>query len=130
MLKGNVPAVVSIVVSPYPIASTLPLDVTQFRTRVADSIQKWNSLAGASIHITSQNQGFLVHQSIPTSKIAYSLRYGNFGIDLVNGETFIEAAAGPRTVTRILGITYTGVPHSSLIEGDYTDVVTLAISAN
>jgi hypothetical protein len=129
-LKGSVPAVVSIAVSALPIASTLPLNVTQNRTRVGTSTETWNTLNGAKVHISSLNQGFLVHQSVTSSKIAYVFRYRNTNVNLASGQTFNTNQQGRRTANRALRVSYTGVPHSSLIEGDYTDIITLSISAN
>jgi hypothetical protein len=129
-LKGTVPAVVSIVVNSLPVATTLPLNVSQNRTRVGTSVEKWNTRNGVKIHVSSLNQGFLVHQSVSSSKIAYVLRYRNSNVNLVSGQIYNTSQRGRRTVNRALQISYTGVPHSSLIEGDYTDIVTLSISAN
>lgn len=129
-LRGTVPAVVSIAISALPIATTLPLDTTQNRTRVGTSTETWNTLNGVKVHISSLNQGFLVHQNVPSSKIAYVLRYRNSNVNLTSGQFFNTNQQGRRTRNRPLRISYTGVPHSSLLEGDYTDIVTLAISAN
>lgn len=129
-LKGTVPAVVSISVSALPIASSLPLNVSQNRTRVGTSTETWNTLNGVKVQVSSLNQGFLVHSSVPSSKIAYVLRYRNSNVNLASGQTYNSNQRGRRTVNRALRVSYTGVPHSSLIEGDYTDIVTLSISAN
>ncbi len=129
-LKGTVPAVVSIVVNSLPIATTLPLNVSQNRTRVGTAVERWNTLNGVKVHVSSLNQGFLVHQSLTSSKVAYVLRYRNSNVNLTSGQLYNSNQQGRRTVNRALRISYTGVPHSSLIEGDYTDIVTLSISAN
>lgn len=130
LLKGTVPSLASIVVNAEPIASALPLNVSQNRTLVATSVETWNSHNGAKVQVSSLNQGFLVHETITSSKIAYVLRYRNFNVNLASGEIFNTNQPGPRTLTRDLEISYTGVPHASLFEGDYTDIVTLTISSN
>lgn len=129
LLKGTVPAQVSIVVNTLPIATTLPLNVSQNRTRVGTSVEKWNTLNGVKVHVSSLNQGFLVHQNVSSSKVAYVLRYRNSNVNLVSGQFYNSTQRGRRTVNRALRISYTGVPHSSLVEGDYTDIVTFTISA-
>jgi len=130
LLKGSAPAVVSISVNALPIATTLPLDVSQNKTPVGSTTESWNTQNGAKIFISSLNQGHLVHDNVTTSKIAYVLRYHNSDVNLATGELFVANQPGEHARNRTLRVSYTGVPHASLFEGDYTDIVTFTISAN
>lgn len=130
VLNGIVPQIVSITVTPEPIAANLPLDVTQNQTKVATVNEISNSNTGYSVSISSGNQGALVHESVSSSQIVYSLRYDGNSVDLSSGQTFTYSASASVDVNRDVDISYTGVDHSLLIQGSYTDTVTFTIAAN
>ncbi len=64
-----------------------------------------------------------------SSSINYTLRYAGQAVNLVSGQqfTYVVSAAN---VNRDVDISYTGVPHENLIEGQYSDTVTFTIAAN
>ncbi len=129
LLKGNVPAVLEITVAAETVASALPLDTTQTNTLVAVVNEKSNSTTGYKVSISSSNLGKLVHESETSSVINYSLNYAGNSVDLANGDEFTYAAV-PTDEDRDVKISYTGVPHGDLYEGDYSDEVTFTIAAN
>lgn len=131
LLKGNVPRVLSIDVTPTTLASTLPLDTTQSNGHVADVNVKWNTVAGARIVISSANAGQLKHNTVTSSVISYTLQSALAGgtINLATPQTFDAGVAGPQNITEALGINYTGVPFDQLVQGNYTDTITFTISA-
>lgn len=130
LLKGTVPAVLSISVSPEAVASNLPLDTTQADTKVASINEVSNSNTGYNVSISSQNLGKLVHSSVTSSSINYGLKYDSNSVDLSSTDTFTFGTASSVDVIKDIEISYTGIPHANLIQGDYTDTVTFTISAN
>jgi len=130
LLKGTVPALLSIDVSAEALAASLPLDTTQTDSKVATINEKSNSNTGYKVNITSSNAGSLVHESVSSSFITYALSYDGSAVDLVNGDEFVFGTSSSVDVNKDVDISYTGVPHENLIEGEYTDTVTFAISAN
>lgn len=130
LLQGTVPALLSIEVTAEALASSLPLDTTQTDSKVATVNEKSNSNTGYKVNISSANAGALVHESQASSFINYSLSYDGSAVDLANGDEFVFSSAASVDVNKDIDISYTGVPHENLIEGDYTDTVTFTISAN
>jgi len=130
LLKGTVPRLLSITVDAEAVASNLPLDTTQLNTKVAEINERSNSNTGYKVNISSATQGKLVHESVGTSFINYTLRYAGQAVDLSAGEEFVYSGAGSNNVTRDVDLSYTGVDHESLIEGEYSDTVTFTIAAN
>ena len=129
LLNGTVPALLSIGVSAEAIASNLPLDTTQNQTKVATVNEISNSNTGYQVSISSVNEGSLVHESVASSFINYTLRYDGSTVDLT-GDAFTYASAASVNVNRDVDISYTGVDHAQLIQGAYSDTVTFTISAN
>ena len=130
ILSGTVPALLSIEVSPEALASSLPLDTTQTDAKVATVNEKSNSNTGYKVNISSANAGSLVHESVTSSFINYALTYDGSSVDLVNGDEFVFSSASAVDANKDIDISYTGVAHENLIQGDYTDTVTFTISAN
>jgi hypothetical protein len=130
LLKGTVPRSIAIVVTAESIAANLPLNVTQSNTKVAVVNEKSNSSTGYKVSVASANAGKLVHQSVASSSVNYSLRYNSNAVNLASGQTFTYATGGLANVNRNVDISYIGVPHESLVEGQYSDTVTFTIAAN
>lgn len=130
VLKGQVPAQLSITVTPEALASALPLDVTQVDSKVATVNEVSNSSSGYSISFSSANLGKLVHGTDNTSFINYGLSYDGSVVDLTITDVFSFPSSGSVNVNKDLAISYTGVEHQNLIQGEYADNVTLTIAAN
>ncbi len=130
LLKGTVPALLSITVTAEPLASTLPLNTTQTDSKVATVNEKSNSNTGYKVNISSTNAGNLVHDTVSSSFINYSLTYDGNAVNLSTGDEFSFSSASSVDTNKDIDISYTGVPHANLVEGDYTDTVTFTISAN
>ncbi|WP_419172873.1 fimbrial protein [Halobacteriovorax sp.] len=130
VLKGTVPAIVSITVTPEALASTLPLDTTQADSKVATVNEASNSVSGYTVSFQSANSGSLVHESVGSSSIDYDLKYDGADVDLSTTDVFTFPSAASVNVDKDLTISYTGVPHEDLIQGDYEDTVTLTIAVN
>lgn len=130
LLKGNVPRVLDIVVTPTTLASNLPLDTTQVNAQVATVTTKWNTVNGARVTVSSANAGQLKHSSVSTSLIPYTLNTAGTGtFSLASPQTFDAPIAGPQNVSVALNINYIGTASDALVEGDYSDTVTFTISA-
>lgn len=130
LLKGSVPRLLDITVTANSTASALPLNTTQTNTLVAVVNEKSNSNTGYKVSISSGNLGKLVHQSVASSSINYTLRYNSQSVNLATGQTFTYSSAAAANNNRNVDISYTGVAHDLLIEGDYSDTVTFTIAAN
>ena len=129
LLKSIVPGLNTIEVEAKPLASTLPLDVTQSNSDVAKVKIKANSTNGYKITISSANSGKLVHETVSSSNISYTLRFDSTNVNLATGAEVNYPAPQPSANNAKVEISYTGVPLSNLIEGNYTDTVTFTISS-
>ena len=127
ILKGTVPQLLDILVTPEPFATTLPLSTTQADSLVAEVRERSNSATGYTVSVSSANLGKLVHETVLTSTVNYSLKYNGQTVNLLTGSTFSELTRGVKN--RDVEISYTGVPEIDLTEGEYTDTVTFTIVA-
>lgn len=130
LLKGVVPRLVNITVTAETIAANLPLDTTQSNTKVATINEQSNSNTGYKVTISSANAGKLVHQSVTSSVVAYTARYNSNAVNLATPQTITYSSAASVNANRNFDISYTGVPHENLIEGNYQDTLTFTIAAN
>lgn len=130
LLKGVVPRLVSIVVTAETIAANLPLNTTQSNTKVAVVNEKSNSNTGYKVTVASANAGKLVHQTVAASSVNYTLRYNNSAVNLASAQTITYSSSASVNANRDVDISYTGVPHENLIEGNYQDTITFTIAAN
>ncbi|EPZ51977.1 hypothetical protein M902_1800 [Bacteriovorax sp. BAL6_X] len=130
VLKGQVPAQLSISVTAEAMASALPLDITQVDSKVATVNEVSNSNSGYTVSFSSANLGKLVHNSVSSSSINYALSYDGNAVDLTTTDVFTFPTAASVNVDKDLAISYTGVDHQNLIQGEYADTVTLTIAAN
>lgn len=130
LLRGNVPSVLSIVVTPETTATALPLDTTQGELKVATVTESCNSPDGYTVSIVSQNGSNLIHENNSNSYIAYTLKYGSTQMDLTSSGDSYVASNYLGTYERDVHISYTGTPLGSLFEGNYSDTLTFTITAN
>lgn len=130
LLKGIVPRLVNITVTAETIAANLPLETTQSNTKVATVNEQSNSNTGYKVTISSANAGKLVHQSVSSSSVAYTARYNNSAVNLASAQTITYSSSASVNANRNFDISYTGVPHENLIEGNYQDTLTFTIAAN
>ena len=132
-LKGKVPKKLSILVTPDPIALNLDLETSQTGAGllVASVNEKSNSNSGYKITADSLNDGELVNQQDPTQSVTYAMTYDGAAVDLTQtDEVKTVTASGVHDNNSDVKITYTGAPHESRVEGNYTDTITFTISAN
>lgn len=129
LLKSIVPKVFSVVVNPTTLASTLPLETTQANSTVAGVALKANTQNGYKVTITSANTGKLVHQTNAASTMPYTMKFDGQSVNLSTGTTLVFNTSGPTNKNAPVQISYTGVPYSSLQQGDYTDTVTFTVSS-
>lgn len=129
LIKGNVPDIMSIQITPEVVASNLPLNQTQTNTKLAMVQEKSNSSTGYKVTIGSANNGKLV-RSNGTEEFPYTLSYNSQPLDL-NGPVMIEnPEVAAVTKNREVTISYTGVAEEQMVAGDYGDTITFTISAN
>lgn len=129
LLKGNVPEIMSIQVSPETLASNLPLSQSQTNAKVAVVQEKSNSNTGYKVTIGSANNGKLIRVN-GTEQFPYSLSYNSQALNLAAPVVISHPAAAAVTKNRDMAISYTGVPEEQLVAGDYSDTITFTISAN
>lgn len=132
LLQGIVLPKLSIVVTPETVASSLDLETTQTNLKVAEVREKSNVVLGHKVTITSANLSNLKRVS-GTEVFSYTLKYNSNNVNLstVSGQTFsYPATLTPVNVVRELRVAYTGVANEDMVEGTYTDTVTLTIASN
>jgi hypothetical protein len=129
LLKGQVGQVLSILVTPEAIASTLPLDISQVDTKVATVNEISNSSTGYRVSISSANLGNLLRTG-GTETFAYTMKYNGSSVDLASGDSFSSNTAASVNVNKDVQISYTGVPAANMVAGEYEDTVTFEIAAN
>jgi len=130
LLKGVVPRLVSITVTAETIAANLPLETTQNNTKVATVNEQSNSNTGYKVTIASANAGKLVHSTTASSTVPYTIRYNNQSMNLSGSQQVTYSSSASVNANRNVDISYTGVPHENLIEGNYQDTITFTIAAN
>jgi hypothetical protein len=130
LLQGQVAKKLSIDVTAASAASALNLEVTQSDLAVASVNEKSNSNTGYKVTITSANAGKLLRAG-GSEVFAYTMKYGGSAVALSgSGTTISTASAASVNVNKSLAISYTGVPAESMVEGTYSDTLTLNIASN
>ncbi len=131
LLQGVVAKKVSIDVTPQAIASALDLEVSQTDLKVATVNEKSNSNTGYKVTITSANLGKL-KRSGGAEVFSYSLKYGGASVALgtAAGTVISTASAAVANVNKDLNVSYTGVAAETMVEGSYSDTITLNIASN
>ncbi len=131
VLTGTVPQVLSITVTPLGIASILDLTTTQTDLTVGNIQEDSNSNTGYKISASSANNMKLI-RSGGTEFIAYTFKYGATAYVLTPSDQVVKTVgtAGVYSNTTAAKISYTGVASASMVQGSYTDTITLTIQAN
>lgn len=129
LLRGNVPEIMSIQVTPETLATNLPLSQTQTNALVAVVQEKSNSNTGYKVTIGSANNGKLVRVN-GTEQFPYSLSYNSQSLNLASPVVISNPVAAAVTNNRNVAISYTGVVEEQMVAGDYSDTITFTISAN
>ncbi len=127
LLKGTIPALLNIAVTPELNASALDLTATQSNTKVATVQEKSNSQSGYKVSIASQNLGVLKNG---VHAFPYALAYDGSALDLSSTVTQVHSASSAVAVNKNVNISYSGVPADQLVAGDYSDVITFTIAVN
>ncbi len=135
VLQGSVPAVLEIDVTGNAAATTLPLDTVitgSNEITVASVNEKSNSTTGYDVSITSDNGGYLVHESVASSKVAYGITYDGASVNLASGETFQNASSTYADVDKdvVVNSLAGSANYAGLLQGDYQDTLTFTISAH
>ena len=134
LLKGTVGRVLSIsVAADTAVSSFLDLSTTKSNLKVATVTEQSNAAAGYNVKITSANEGKLKRTG-GLETFSYQMTYNSAAVSLVGattGTTFnTPASSAGVNVSKDVKISYTGIPAVSMIEGEYTDIVTFTIAAN
>ncbi len=135
VLKGTVPAVLEIDVTGNAAATTLPLDTVVTGSNeitVASVNEKSNSSTGYDVSISSDNGGFLVHETVGSSKVAYGITYDGAAVNLASGETFQNPSSSYADVDKdvVVNSLAGSANYAGLLEGEYQDTLTFTISAH
>ncbi len=131
LLQGVVAKKISIVVTAQGVASALDLERSQSGLKVATVNEKSNSNTGYKVTITSANLGKLKRTS-GSEVFSYSLKYGgsSVGLSSAAGSVFRSSSAAAVNVNKDLTVSYTGIANESMVEGTYSDTLTLNIASN
>jgi hypothetical protein len=128
-LRGTVPEILDLLITPEPIALSLPLNTTQVNTKVSTLSIESNSNTGYKLSFDSANDGKLVHSTDNASFIVYTMKLDlqSVNLNIVDELVFLDTVVN---TTKDLLISYTGVPHKDLRSGDYSDTITITLSSN
>jgi hypothetical protein len=130
LLQGVVAQKLSIAVSPVTASSALDLTASPTDLKVASVNEKSNSKTGYKVTISSTNSGNL-KRTDGADVFSYTMKYGGAAVALsTGGTTFSQMSAASVNVNKDLAISYTGIAAESMVEGTYTDTLTLNIAAN
>lgn len=130
-LSGLVPKVVSIAVTPVAPYNTLDLTTTQANLPVANVQEQSNDTDGYTVTVSSLNAGLLKNGVVDS--LVYTAKYNAVSFALTVAPvtvTSVGSSVSIVDVTKSLTIGYTGVPSVSLMNGSYSDTITLSIVAN
>lgn len=129
-LKGVIPEVISIVVTPEGVATNLDLEVDQTNLKVGAVTEKSNSDVGYKIQMSSANNGNLEHSS--ATVIPYTVNYSGSNYSLTTTPQVVKTVntGGVYNVEEDLNISYTGIDFESKPSGDYEDTITVSIEVN
>lgn len=130
LLQANNPRRISIGVTPISVASALDLTTTQSNLKVATIVEKSNSKTGYKVTIKSANLGKLKREDgAEVFNYTMKLDGSTVALNTAAGTVFTRSQSTPITVSRNLTISYTGKAVETMIEGTYSDTVTLDIAA-
>lgn len=130
-LSGTIPAVTSVTVASATGYNSLDLTQNQSNLQVATINETNNTLNGYSLSIKSDNAGQLKNGVV--GAVNYTAKYNGTSVSLSSTPVVITnqgAQSSPINVNKSLTIDYTGQVSSTLMQGSYTDTLTLSITAN
>ncbi len=128
LIKGTIPAILSININALPVAANLSLDVMQTNLKIATVVELSNSNTGYKVSIASSNLGVLKRVG-GSESVPYSLSYDGVVVNLAAPQFIDSAAAVAVSQNKDVNISYTGVDLATKVAGDYADTVTFTISA-
>lgn len=132
IISGVVDPVFAIDVTADSAASNLDIEAGESATTVASVNEQSNNPTGYKITVSSDNAGRLVHGSVASSFVNYTLSY--------DGGTAFQPSASPTTVKTVsslstpadsdsnVTVTFTGLS-TAAVAGTYSDRVEFEISA-
>lgn len=132
LLLGIVQKKLSIVVTATTEASALNLGTSASNLKVAGVAEQSNSKGGYQVTLKSANAGKL-KRSGSSDVFSYSLKYAGAAVDLSQATGSIvtnTATAGVVNVNKDITISYTGAAAETMLEGEYSDTLTLNIATN
>jgi len=133
LLQGIVAKKISIVVTGDSVASALNLAVTQTDLKIATAVEQSNSSTGYKVTVSSANLGKL-KRGANAEVFAYTLKYGGASVDLSSAAGAVvsntSSPAAVQNLSKIMAISYTGVAAEAMVEGTYTDTLTVDIASN
>jgi hypothetical protein len=131
MLQGTVAQVQSVEITPVAgVHDNLDLSADAVDLKVAHVDEKSNSASGYKIMVESQNKGQLKNGNL--GSVTYTMKYNNAEVELSNGQIEAKnvATGGVHSEQSDVQISYVGQPAAEMVEGSYSDVVTVSIQAN
>lgn len=127
LLKGTVPQLLSVEVTPESTAQNLDLSTSANNVKIAEVREKSNSSTGYKILVKSANGGKLINGS---EEFPYSIRYASSAVNLTSADQEVKNVSTRGVVDSEVDISYTGVEPELMKEGDYTNTITFTIQVN
>lgn len=126
LLKGSVAEILEVSVAAETVASNLNLSASFSDLKVARVTSKTNRPGGLKLYVSSTNGGKLVHTTDSTSKIDYSLKYGNSSISLNSSPSLIADYANKGTNAEDVKMAINNID-PNLSAGIHQDTVTFTV---
>lgn len=126
LLKGNMPAILELTVTPETAATNLDLTTDQTDVKVATVQERSNSSTGYTVTIDSANLGDLVRVE-GTETVPYTMKYDGSAVDLSSTHTINNPSAAAVAVNKDVSVSYSA---QTVVAGDYEDTITFSIQSN
>lgn len=127
-LKGNVPVNCGITVASVAKATTLDLLNGETAISVGNSTEVCNNANGYTISLTSLNGGKLVDGAF---NVPYTIKYGGDTFkSLLTTATVVKTTPSLTAKTTVISSVLVTVPaNPNLVNGDYSDIVTITMTS-
>ena len=130
-LSGVVPAVTAIVITQYAASTTLDFSAGAVNLPVAGITETNNTTSGYTVLISSDNSGLLKNGTL--GSVAYTARYATTSFSLSSTPVMVTNVVTQSSIVsanKQVDISFTGQALGNLMQGSYSDTLTLTIQAN
>lgn len=130
-LQGIIPSNTSILINTVAGFNSIPLDVAHTDLLVANVTEKNNTALGYKVTVVSANGGKLKNGTL--NEVTYTAKYGTVAFALSTTAAQVTnqtTQLTPVNVIKSITISHVAVATDTVMQGNYTDTLTLIITAN